>query len=198
MTYLTKKRKKKILKIKLIISGITALVVLGVVGYGFYQLNNDIERIVLTPSVTVAERKQAKPPVVPVAKLHPVLDELGAMGKAISDASNEFGVPWELMVGIANAESSLGKNFYNEYDKSNCHNWWGLKGGNMAMRKDGSWLRCFSDEQSGARTLAKTLKNYYLAEGRVTAEQIAVKYVGRNQTPHHKQWVANVNKYYKN
>jgi hypothetical protein len=131
------------------------------------------------------------------------LESLGTMGAEIKRAGIEFGDDEDeaqrligLMIGIANAESSLGKNFVIEYDK-NCHNWWGLKGGNMIRRNDGSSLRCFLSEQAGARTTAKTLKLYYLNEGRTTPEKIANKWVGRNQTAHHTQWVRNVNYYYK-
>lgn len=131
------------------------------------------------------------------------LESLGTMGTEIKKAGIEFGDDENeaqkligLMIGIANAESSLGKNFVVEYDK-NCHNFWGLKGGNMIRRQDGSSLRCFVSESAGARTTAKTLKLYYLNEGRTTPETIANKWVGRNQTPHHTQWVRNVNYYYK-
>jgi hypothetical protein len=118
---------------------------------------------------------------------------------AIKSASKEFNVPERLIIGIANAESGLGKHFYNSYDKNNCYNLWGLKGGNTYKRitSEGSWLRCFNDHLSGARTVAKTLRLYYLDEKRDTAEKISVKYVGANQSKYHKQWVANVNRYYK-
>ena len=118
-----------------------------------------------------------------------------AMLRAIRQASIEFNVPEMLIIGIANAESGLGRNFYKESDKA-CNNWWGLKGGNMELRKDGSYLRCFGNELSGARTVAKTLRLYYLDEGKDTPEKIANKWVGKNQSEYHEIWIKNVRKFY--
>ena len=122
------------------------------------------------------------------------------MFKAIKEASEEFDVPEGLILGIAKAESSMGENFYNEYDKDNCHNWWGLKGGNTNKRieTEDSYLRCFNNEISGARTVAKTLRNYYLDEGKDTPEKIAYKWIGSEHcSTHCKNWINNVKKYYK-
>lgn len=117
------------------------------------------------------------------------------MTKAIYEAADEFKVPANLIIGIANAESSLGTKFVHPYDH-NCFNLWGLKGGNMARRNDGSSLRCFINERAGARTMAKTLKLYYLAEGRTTPEKIVDKYVGPKWSKYHDTWVSNVKKFY--
>lgn len=116
---------------------------------------------------------------------------------AIPAAEKEFGLPDGLLMGIANAESTLGTKFYNPRDR-NCNNWFGLKGGNTKLRikHENSWLRCFTTPEGGARTAAKTLKLYYLAEGRNTPESIADKWVGPNQSQYHQQWVKNVNKHY--
>lgn len=114
----------------------------------------------------------------------------------IENAAKEFGVDPLLIYGIANAESGLGKYFYNEYDRENCFNLWGLKGGNTAKRiaKEGSYLRCFNDEVAGARTIAKTLRLYYLDEGRDTPEKICQKWVGAKFAKTHCSiWVENVN-----
>lgn len=131
------------------------------------------------------------------------LKKLGSMGQAIKLATEEFGKGSAeinklrgLMIGIANAESSLGTKYHVAYDVK-CHNWWGLKGGNMARRGDGSSLRCFVDDVAGARTMAKTLKLYYLNEGKDTPEEIVKKYVGQKWGIYHDQWVANVKKYTK-
>jgi len=131
------------------------------------------------------------------------LANLGKMGEEIKKASVEFSETTEeavklqgLILGIANAESSMGKKYYVAYD-ANCHNLWGLKGGNMTKRGDGSSLRCFLNEEAGARTMAKTLKLYYLNEGKDTPEKIVVKYVGAQWGEYHDQWVANVKKYIK-
>jgi len=115
----------------------------------------------------------------------------------IENASAEFGVDPLLVLGIANAESGMGKYFYNEYDRENCHNLWGLKGGNTATRiaKEGSYLRCFNDEVAGARTVAKTLKNFYIDEGRTTPEEICQKWIGAKHAKKNcPEWVKNVNK----
>ena len=89
-------------------------------------------------------------------------------------AAEEFDVPKGLILGIAQAESSMGKNFYNAYDKENCHNWWGIR----KLRDDGSYLRCFNDDKAGARTVAKLLREYYLDEGKITTEAICQKWIG--------------------
>jgi len=147
--------------------------------------------------------------IVPVVKTleekieEVVSEELSGMELAIRNASIEFNVPEWLIIGIANAESGLGKHFAVDYDRDNCHNWWGLKGGNMARRADGSYLRCFIDEESGARTVAKALRNYYLDEGRDTPEKICQKWIGGkfankpagNGKTHCENWVSNVNKF---
>lgn len=117
------------------------------------------------------------------------------MAQAIVEASQEFNVPVSLIVGIANAESSLGQNYYNQYDKDHCYNLWGLKGGNTNKRQN-SYLRCFNDAIGGARTVAKVLRLYYLDENRITPEQIADKWVGRNNSEYHQTWINNVNEYY--
>lgn len=130
--------------------------------------------------------------------------KLGTMGQAIKRAGIEFGDGENeqakligLMIGIANAESTLGTKYVVEYDK-NCHNWWGLKGGNMTKREDGSSLRCFISDDAGARTIAKTLKLYYLDEGRDTPDKIVTKYVGSKWSQYHNVWVQNVSKYFNN
>ena len=149
---------------------------------------------------TRTEAKKAKNEIL--SKYDDSLAKLGNMGQAIKRAGIEFGESDEeavkligLMAGIANAESSMGTKYVVEYDK-NCHNLWGLKGGNMAKRDDGSSLRCFISDDAGARTMAKTLKLYYLNEGRDTPEKIVTKYVGLNWGQYHDVWVQNVNKIY--
>ena len=78
----------------------------------------------------------------------------------------------------------------------NCHQWWGLKHPDSNIMKirisEGSWLRCLNNELSGARTIAKTLRLYYLDEGKITPEQISAKWVGR----YSENWIKNVRKYY--
>ena len=130
------------------------------------------------------------------------LAKMGKMGQAIKQAGIEFGETEEeavniigLAIGIANAESSLGRNFIHEYD-SKCHNWWGIKPPS-GKRDDGSYLRCLVDETAGARTFASLIKRLNIDQGLTTPETIVNKWVGANQSRHHAQWLANVNKYYK-
>lgn len=179
-----------------------------IIGYYAYQLALDLKAVqtVITSDTARLEairglNEKIKADKVLLGEYETELATLGTMGEAIKKASLEFGQDAEeavklqgLMIGIANAESSLGKKYHVEYDK-NCHNWWGLKGGNMTKRGDGSSLRCFLNEEAGARTMAKTLKLYYLNEGKDTPEKIVVKYVGANWGIYHDQWVANVQKY---
>jgi hypothetical protein len=147
----------------------------------------------------VVERKTLEEKIEEVEKR-----ELEAMDLAIYNASIEFDVPEWLILGIANAESAMGKSFAHSYD-FNCHNWWGLKGGNMTKRQDGSYLRCFISDEAGARTVAKTLRLYYLDEGRDTPEKICQKWIGStfanveqdNGYTHCENWVYNVNQYNK-
>lgn len=180
---------------------VATLLGLAIIGNRAVALEKTLDRLndtQITPIIRVESNRATKLSVISTStsKHSLVIAKMGEMGKEFEEASKEFNVPLGLMIGIANAESGIGKNFYNQYDKENCHNWVGLKGGQMKNRKDGSWLRCFTDEESGARTFAKTLRLYYLNEGRTTPETIANKWVGKNQSAHHKVWVSNVNKYF--
>jgi hypothetical protein len=133
------------------------------------------------------------------------LDKLGNMGNEIRLAAEEFSTSTEgaiklkgLLIGIANAESGLGKNFAVAYDKDNCHNWWGVKGGNTSNRKDGSSLRCFESDKAGARTVAKLLSEHYIGQGLTEPESMVYVYVGKKWSQYHQTWVNNVRKYYEN
>ena len=178
------------------------------IGYSAYQLTEDLKAVqedITAPSPVYeaikAQNEDLKQENEILARYDKELASLGSMGQAIKNAGEEFGQDAEeavklqgLMIGIANAESSLGKKYHVAYD-ANCHNWWGLKGGNMEKREDGSYLRCFISDEAGARTMAKTLKLYYLNEGKDTPEKIVVKYVGASWGQYHDAWVANVKKY---
>jgi hypothetical protein len=137
-------------------------------------------------------------PIIETAKAEEIdLSYLGKMGEAIKNASKEFDVPIGLILGIANAESSMGKNFVHEYD-NNCHNWWGIKPPTKTgMRDDGSYLRCLADDEAGARTAASLIKRLYLDEGLNTPEEIVKKWVGAKHSQYHDIWVENVKVYYK-
>lgn len=102
-------------------------------------------------------------------------------------ASDKWDVPYELLLGIANAESSLGTNWFG------CkfsYNAWGVKGQpaetcNGHIKSYGSWVDAADD-------VARILRHYYLDEGRITPEQIVRKYVGWQND----DWVRNVRNYY--
>ena len=183
-------------QVKRDIALILLLVILPTVFIGYAGRRLDLESNA-TQCATVEIKHRVAPPVasgtVPVIQKFAPLSP--KMEKAIIEASAEFNVPAELIVGIANAESTLGTKFVHPYDYK-CHNLWGLKGGNMAKRRDGSSLRCFIDERAGARTMAKTLRLYYLDEGRDTPEEIVNKYVGSKWSVYHDTWVSNVKKYF--
>ena len=101
--------------------------------------------------------------------------------------------------GVAGAESSLGKHYYIEYDKYNCHNAWGIKppGG---QRADGSYLRCYDNWEVGAKEFARII-NKYIEAGNGTVRGIAPYY--KCGGPHGSasclatvdNWIGNVDKY---
>ncbi len=133
-----------------------------------------------------------------IDKYDGILDELGDMGEAIKKSAIEYGeneaeidLIIRLTLGIANAESSMGKKFYKESDKD-CRNWWGIR----KVRKDGSWLRCYSTPLEGANDFAIIIKNFYIDEGKTTPNKIANKYVGNKWSKFHASWINNVNEYY--
>ena len=201
-----KKAKRKYGLIVLLLLVLPACFI-GYNGYRLAQEQADVQRAILTDTARLEAIKAKNEVIIEEAQTLSAYDEelakLGVMGREIKEASIEFGADADeavklqgLMIGIANAESSLGKKYHVAYD-ANCHNWWGLKGGNMAKRGDGSSLRCFINEEAGARTMAKTLKLYYLNEGKDTPDKIVVKYVGTKFGQYHDQWVANVQKYVK-
>lgn len=193
---------KKEVKIQIAVI-LSIMVIVGIIGHQSVMLEKEIEQQ-NQAQVTIIHKQPVDKPVDKVDNSPALFSELGEMGKAIEQASKEFGVPATLIVGIARAESNLGKHFFNPYDFK-CSNWWGLKGGNMKNRKDGSSLRCFNDEVAGARTVAKTLKDHYLDEGRDTPSKICQKWIGAkfankkqsNGYTHCENWVATVAKYHK-
>ena len=183
-------------EVKRDIALVILLLILPVGFVGYFANMLDLESNA-TQCATVEIKHRVAPPVV--SSTLPVTQKFAPlspkMEKAIMEAAEEFRVPASLIIGIANAESSLGTKFVHPYDYK-CHNLWGLKGGNMVRRRDGSSLRCFIDERAGARTMAKTLRLYYLDEGRDTPEEIVNKYVGSKWSVYHDTWVGNVKKYF--
>jgi hypothetical protein len=96
----------------------------------------------------------------------------------IRRSSEYYNLPESLYVGIANAESSL-KNF-------KCYNPWGIDTGK------GNDPRCYTSWEHAVNGFSQLLKYYYFQEGRITPEQLKMKYVGWDN-PH---WVGNVKVYY--
>lgn len=110
---------------------------------------------------------------------------------AMKRASQEFQVPLDLLIGIANAESSLGTSFQLHYDHS-CNYWWGIR----KAREDGSYLRCFMSEKAGASIAAKLLRNHCLDEGYTTVEDICRKWIGHKASEMRcASWVRDVRQY---
>lgn len=141
----------------------------------------------------VPESSQASvnfPPKLTEEQIH----ETSLMEAAITYAALQYDVPRGLLVGIAHAESSYGRNFHIKSDVT-CSNWWGIKGG--PARTDGSYIRCFTDPIAGATTVAKALRLYYLDEGRISAAQICQKWIGSIHADKHcPNWIATVTRHY--
>lgn len=103
----------------------------------------------------------------------------------IKKASKYYDIPPEAIVGIAFAESSFTKS------KVYCYNAWGVDTGR------GQDPRCYNNWEHGANGIAHLLRYYYFNEGKNTPETIVYKYVGKNWTQYHDQWVRNVRTYWK-
>lgn len=162
------------------------------------EIENNVSVDPLTYEIRAEQIKERFEDDEKLRKYDDALSRLGEMGRQIKLASIEFGDGVDeqlkligLSVGIANAESTLGKHFVIEYDK-NCFNWWGIR----KVRDDGSYLRCFIDAKAGARTEASLLKRLYIDMGLDTPELIVNKYVGNVWSEYHGAWLNNVNKYY--
>ena len=93
----------------------------------------------------------------------------------IIKASDYYGVPVELYLGIAFAESS--------FSRYKCYNPWGI--GNNGPR-------CYNNWEHSVNGFSQLIKYYYLEEGLVTPEALLRKYVGWNNP----DWVVNVSTYY--
>lgn len=100
------------------------------------------------------------------------------MEKMLPELQKEhYGVDPKLIVGIAKAESTMGKAFVYQTDKSN-YNYWGIKpkGG---RRTDGSYLAWYETPEQAVQECARLLRECYLDRGLDTPEEIVTKYVGR-------------------
>lgn len=93
----------------------------------------------------------------------------------IRQASDYYGVPTDLYLGIAFAESS-----FKHYE---CYNPWGIGNGGP---------RCYQSWEHSVDGFSQLIKYYYLNEGKITADQLLRKYVGW----HNPDWVRNVKTYY--
>jgi hypothetical protein len=104
------------------------------------------------------------------------------LGNVFVAAGRKYGVDPRLVVGIAGAESNLGKYAYHPY------NAWGW--GGRAGHTFGSW------EQSIA-TITKGLRDGYVGQGRTTPAAIVSKYAPGSDGNDEAQWVANVGSFMK-
>jgi len=112
---------------------------------------------------------------------------MASLGRTIVETAEAQGVSWKLVIGIAHAESSLGRAFVHPYDV-NCGNYWGIKppGG---RRDDGSYLRCYYTPQDGVNSIVGLLARRYKD---ATPEEMNGVYV----QPKNQNWLKNVNQYY--
>jgi len=110
------------------------------------------------------------------------------MEKMLPELQKEhYGVDPKLIIGIAKAESSMGKAFAYQSDRQN-YNFWGIKpkGG---RRADGSYLAWYGTPEEAVRECARILHECYISRGLNTPEEIVNKYVGRRS----QNWVNTVN-----
>lgn len=114
---------------------------------------------------------------------------MAGLGSNIVKTSKAQSVDWHLVIGLASAESSLGRNFYKEYDATHCFNFWGIKppGG---QRPDGSYLRCYFSAQDGINSIVSLLARRYPG-------QTVEKMCGTYKVPCTQSWINNVNKFIK-
>lgn len=148
-------------------------------------LNREIESlgtdVVAEPYKIYEENENKNTPQVEnmdykLAESHLENSPMEGLGKTIVDTASNYGVDWHLIIGIAKAESSLGKNFSHPYDKDNCHNAWGIKPPD-GRREDGSYLRCYYTWENGVESIAALISRGYKD---MIPEQMVYKYVGRN------------------
>jgi len=121
-------------------------------------------------------------------------DEKADIWEASMLASQKWGVPYELLLGIANAESSMGRNFFGcEF----AYNAWGVRphtapdGTKFEAEPCNPHIAKYPDYITAADDVARILKTYYIDYGLDTPEKIAKKYVGN----HSESWINNVKNY---
>lgn len=114
---------------------------------------------------------------------------MAGLGSLIVETAKEYDVSWSLIIGIAEAESNRGASYVHAYDV-NCHNPFGIKPPTKTgQRDDGSYLRCYTDWESGIHTMTSLLARRYKNQ---TPEQMCGVYV----QPCNPNWLKTVNKYY--
>jgi uncharacterized FlgJ-related protein len=125
----------------------------------------------------------------------------------VDRVASEKWVPTRLVVGIANAESSIWLNF-NKWACSGYNNWFGLKGrkyddGKVVMyalnRKkpdsNGCYLYKFSTLEEWVRSLVNTISMWYKG-CKNDVKCISYDYCG-DPAVSEKSWVSNVERFYK-
>ena len=120
------------------------------------------------------------------AEAMPAGSPMAGLGDMIVETATDYGVDWKVIIGIADAESSLGRSFYLGYD-TNCHNYWGIKPP-AGQRDDGSYLRCYYTDEYGVKSIAALLSRRYKGQ---TPEQMCGIYV----QPCNPDWLRKVNEY---
>lgn len=116
------------------------------------------------------------------AFLHKNGSPMAGLGNVFVAAGKKYGVDPRLVVGIAGAESSLGKYAYRPY------NAWGW--GGRAGHSFGSW------EESIAQ-VTKGLRDGYISQGRTTPAAIVSKYAPSSDGNDEAQWASNVGHFMK-
>jgi len=116
------------------------------------------------------------------AFLHKNGSPMVGLGNVFVAAGRKYGVDPRLVVGIAGAESTLGKYAYRPY------NAWGW--GGRAGHSFGSW------EESIAQ-VTKGLRDGYISQGRTTPATIVSKYAPSSDGNDEAQWASNVGHFMK-
>ena len=168
--YMTRKRAWQIRKRKIITLLLAVSLSAAVIGSYNQKLNKEVVAFGI-PSVSAQERQEYSE--LDALKGTPMEEAIPYIIKA----SKYFGVPTGYYLCIANAETSLGRKNL----KPGSYNPFGIK-------PDGK-LKYYSDWEHSVNAFSQLLKEYYLDEGKDTAETMMRKYVGYES----KDWVKNCN-----
>lgn len=167
---MTKKRKAKIRNYKVSAFLTTVLICVAFVGYYGKKLENNIA---YASSDITAQREEINLDMLIGTPLEEAI-------LYIKKASKYYEIPVEVYIGIANAESSLGRNMptgsYNP----------------MGVKPNGK-IKHYSDWEHSVNAWFHLIKEYYFEEGKNSCETIFPKYVG-HPDPY---WINNCMRYFK-